>query len=64
MLEAMVNLYYVFSLFVCFAFYDCTCGIWKFPDELELQLLDYTTVTATPDPRQVCELHQQLMATL
>ena len=26
--------------------------------ELELQLLDYTTATATQDPSHVCDLHQ------
>ena len=28
--------------------------------ELELQLLAYTTATATPDPRHVCDLHHIL----
>ena len=32
--------------------------------ELELQLLAYTTATAMQDPRLVCDLISQLMATL
>ena len=37
-----------------------TCGIWTFPGwgvKLELQLMDYATATATPDPSHVCNLH-------
>ena len=37
------------------------CGIWKFNPkqgtESELQLLAYTTATATQDPRHICNLH-------
>ena len=33
-------------------------------DESELQLLAYTTATATPDLSHMCNLHWQLMATL
>ena len=51
-------------VFVCLSFSFCFLGphLWhmevlRLGVELELQLLVYTTATATPDPSLVCDLH-------
>ena len=50
---------YDFTFFKFFCFLGCTLGIWKFPSQglKQLQLLVYTTVTATRDPSRIYDLH-------
>ena len=53
---------YKYTLFLSFCFEGCSLGIWRFPGwgvKSELQLLTYTTTTATQDPRRICDLHHR-----
>ena len=50
-------------MFSSFFFLGRTRSMWKFLElgvELELQLLSYTTATATPDQSHICDLHLTL----
>ena len=52
----LIAFYFIYFCLFCFSFFNCTCGIWKFSGQGQIQATDvaYAKAAAMPDPLTHC----------